>query len=149
MYNFQLYNNWADAAMRLGLELKSKDGRAIYMEDPTTGTTIGKEGNGEQQFFFMLWTPLNKLGSVFNDLPNWQMALHTLKDNHSDFHIEAAKYHCNDESHYAWFPEINLKRNSDITVDDIIKCVKRIRDFDNHAKWQTFASLATLSEETA
>ena len=143
MYNFQLYNNWCDAAMRLGLELRSQGGGAVYMHDPVKNVTIGKEGTGEQQFFFMLWTPLNKLGLVFNDLPDWQMALDTLKDNHDDFHIEAAKYHCDDESHYAWFPEINLKRNSDITVDDIVACVKRIRDFDNHDKWQTYASLSS------
>ena len=141
MYSFQLYNNWCDAALKLGLELRSLNGGCIYMEDPATNATIGREGSAEQHFFFMLWTPLNKLQSVFNDLPDWQMALHTLKDNHADFHIEAAKYDCDDESHYAWFPEINLKRQSDISVDDIIKCVERIRDFDNHDKWQTFASM--------
>ena len=141
MYNFQLYKNWCDAALKLGLELRSKDGGCIYMEDPTTGATIGKEGTHDQHFFFMLWTPLNKLQSVFDDLPNWQMALDTLRDNHSDFHIEAAKYECRDKSHYDWFPEINYKASKDITVDDIVKCVERIRDFDNHDKWQTFASM--------
>jgi hypothetical protein len=148
MYNFQLYNNWCDAAMRLGLEIKSKSGGCIYMQDPVTETIIGKEGTGEQQFFFMLWTPLNKLGSVFNDLPDWKDALDTLKDNHSDFHIEAAKMYCDDNSHYLWFPE--FYNQTDISVDDIMKCVKRIRDFDNHSKWQTFASLKAESvEETA
>lgn len=145
MYNFQLYNNWCDAALQLGLELKSKSGGCVYMVDPTTDTIIGQDGTHEQRFFWMLWTPLNKLGSVFNDLPNWQMALHTLRDNHSDFHIEASKYECDDESHYDWFPEINRKTQADITTADIIKCVERIRDFDNHSKWQTFATLQSES----
>jgi len=141
MYNFALYNAWCDAAMKLGLELNSKDGGCIYMVDPQTDTTIGREGSGEHHFFWMLWTPLNKLGLVFNDLPDWQMALNTLKDNHDDFHIEAAKYHCDDESHYAWFPEINYKPSADISVADIIKCVERIRNHDAHDKYQTMASL--------
>lgn len=148
MYNFQLYNNWCDAALKLGLELKSKTGGCIYMVDPATGIAIGKEGSAEQHFFFMLWTPLNKLDSVYRDLEHrdWQHALHTLKDNHSDFHIEAAKYHCDDQSHYDWFPEINGKLQKSITVDDIIKCVNRIRDTANHGRWQTFATLSTTTE---
>lgn len=145
MYNFALYNAWCDAALKLGLELKSKDGGVIYMEDPETQQTIGKEGFGEHQFFWMLWTPLNKLALSFDDRKDWRSALDTLKDNHSDFHIEASKMYCDDESHYAWFPEINHKPQSDITVDDIIKCVKRIRDFNNHDKHQTVATLRASS----
>jgi len=147
MYNFALYNAWCDAALKLGLELKSKSGGCIYMHDPVKDVTIGKEYDAEHNFFWMLWTPLNKLSSVFRDLESrdWQMALLTLKDNHSDFHIEAAKYHCNDESHYDWFPEINHKAQANITVDGIIKCVKRIRDFNNHDKHQTAATLRASS----
>ena len=144
MFNFDLFHTWCEATFELGLEVYSKDGGCIYMKDPTTGATIGKEGDPEQHFFFMLWTPLNKLHLVYRDLENgknWDHALHTLKDNISDFHIEAAKYHCRDQSHYNWFPEINYKASKDITVDDIIKCVERIRDFDNHDKWQTYASM--------
>jgi len=144
MYNFQLYNRWCDAALKLNLELRSKDGGCIYMHDPVKDVTIGKEYDAEHNFFWMLWTPLNKLGLVYRDLEkgkNWDYALHTLKDNHEDFHIEAAKYYCRDESHYAWFPEINYKPSNDITVDDIIKCVKRIRDRDKHDAYQSFASL--------
>lgn len=145
MYNFELYNRWNEASMQLGLELISKDGGAIYMMDPISQEIVGKEGGAEQHFFFMLWTPLNKLGIVYRDLErrDWNHALHTLKDNHSDFHIEAAKYLCDDQSHYDWFPEINHKLQKDISVDDIVKCVLRIRDRDNHDKWQTFASLAS------
>ena len=149
MYNFQLYNNWCDAALKLGLELRSQTGGCIYMVDPATGIAIGKEGSADQHFFFMLWTPLNKLHSVFDDLPDWQRALHTLKDNHSDFHLEAAKYNCDDQSHYAWFPEINHKPQNTITVDDIVKCVERIRDTANHGRWQTFATLSTTEEVRA
>jgi len=141
MYNFKLYKDWCDAALELDLELKSRSGGCIYMQDPATNTIIGREGNTEQRFFWMLWTPLNKLHTVYNDLPDWQFALETLKDNHGDFHIEAAKCHSAAESHYAWFPEINHKLSKDITKSDIIACVKRIRDFDNHGKHQTIASL--------
>jgi hypothetical protein len=147
MYNFQLYNNWCDAAMRLELELRSADGSCIYMVDPVTDGIIGKEGTAEQQFFFMLWTPLNKLRHSFDDRKDWRAALDTLKQNHSDFHIEAAKMYCDDKSHYQWFPEFYNQHN--ISVDDIIKCVKRIRDVYNHSKWQTYASLKSHSEETA
>ena len=143
MYNFQLYKNWCDAALKLGLELYSQDGGCIYMKDPATGAIIGKEGDTDQRFFFMLWTPLNKLALSFREERDWRYNLDTLRDNHSDFHIEAAKYECRDESHYDWFPEINRKNSTDITVDDIVACVERIRDFDNHDKWQTFASLVS------
>lgn len=141
LYNFNLYYAWRDAALELGLELKSKDGGCIYMVDPLTDTPIGKEGSADQHFFFMLWTPLNKLRLVFDERKDWQMALDTLKDNIDDFHIEASKYHCDDDSHYAWFPEINEKPSQDITKDDIIKCVNRIRNTQRHGVEQTLATL--------
>ena len=140
IYNFELYRNWCDAAVRLGLDLKSQDGGCIYMVDPASDTVIGREGDDKHHFFWILWTPLNKLRLSFDDRKDWRAALDTLKDNHSDFHIEAAKSYCDDESHYAWFPEINGV-NSTPTVDDICKCVERIRNHASHDQQQLMATL--------
>jgi hypothetical protein len=150
LYNFDLYNKWADAAMKLDLEMYSQHGGAIYLKDPKTDTIVGKEGSYDQQFWFMLWTPLNKLPTTVDDLNehNWRFALDTLKDNHEDFHIEADKMY-GGRSTASWFPEIKNCTVADITVDNIITCVKRIRNFDGHAKQQTLVTLRTdYSDQT-
>jgi hypothetical protein len=150
MYNFKLYQNWCDAALKLNLDIRSKDGGCLWMVDPKTDKAIGKSGTAEQQFFWMLWTPLNKLGCVFNDLEGkggWNRALDTLKHNHDDFHIEASKYHCDDDSHYNWFPEINHKPQDQISVDDIVACVRRIQDVENHSREQLMATMRTTYED--
>ena len=134
-YNWALYDAWCQAADELDIGLRSKDGGAVYMDLP-------KEI--DRNFFWILWTPLNtfyKMGIDKNRNKDWQNYLDTLKDNESDFHIEASLYHADDDSHYAWFPEINHKPQEQITKDDIKKCVRRMLDKSKWPKQNLLASL--------
>ena len=138
LYNFKLYENWCKAAEILGLELtdQKNNGACIYMELPK---------HIQSQFFWMLWTPLNKMPGVVEDATqDWREAIEKgLRHNIDDFHIEASKYTATGESHYMWFPEINCKPQSDITVDDIVKCIKRMLDEPNYEREALMATLRT------
>lgn len=134
-YNWALYDAWCQTAQELGIALRSKNGGAVYMDLP-------KEI--DKHFFWILWTPLNayhKMGIHKNNDKHWQDYLWTLKDNECDFHIEASLYDADDESHYAWFPEINHKPQEQITKEDIKKCVLRMLDKSKWPKQNTLASL--------
>ena len=81
----------------------------------------------------MLWTPINKL-KLIREEKSWEERLRDLRQNHADFHLEFCPK-ATDTGNYSFFPEINHKRQKDITREDIRVCIERILDeanFDKH-----------------
>lgn len=134
-YNWELWDNFVEAAKELDLELKSKDGGCVYMAVPE---------DIRQKFYIMCWTPLNKLRGVMQDykedsiLGTWQHRLQDLRSNHSDFHLEFGAKQIHHGSMF-WFP--NLGIGSRPTKDEIVKAVKMMLDRDNFDKYVTIARL--------
>jgi len=136
MYNWKLYKDFCDAALELGIKLDSKDGGCIYLELPNDLNC---------RFWAMLWTPLNKLYHIKEE-KTWQQKLDTLKDNHSDFHLEfdTKSY---DHGSYWMFPEVNQKPGDQITKQDIKDCIERMLDMDNFEKHVVWAKLRTPQDD--
>ena len=131
IFNYKLYKAWCEAARECGLELYSKNGGAIRMVDPNTNRALGENRDNKHHFFWMLWTPLNKVPTVYRDMEHsWQYALDTMCDNISDFHIEADKYYTKGTAREWRFDEIHGKPSDQITVQDIVTCVKRIQAYE-------------------
>ncbi len=136
LYNFKLYKAWCTAARECGLELYSKSGGAIRMVDPDTKRPLGQNNNTKHHFFWMLWTPLNKLPDVYGDLEEhgWRFALDGMGNNISDFHIEANKYDTKGIAREWRFDEIHGKPSDQISAEDIVACVKRIQAYEAEHK---------------
>ena len=137
-YNWQLWDNFQQAAVSLGLELRSKDGGCVYMEVPE---------ETRQKFYVMCWTPLNKLQSIMQEhiegssLNNWQYRLLDLRQNHGDFHLEFGAKTVEDGSMY-WFP--NLRESA--TKDEIIAAVKTMMDTEHFEQNKLMARLREDAE---
>lgn len=54
VFNFNLWDNWVEAVHDMGYNIHTKDGRAYYINDEFIN----------ENFFCILWTPLNKLDSL-------------------------------------------------------------------------------------
>jgi len=131
MYNWQLYDNWCQAARDLDIELESETGGCIKMKLPK---------HIQDHFFWMLWTPLNTVDKINSDR-DWLHKMWTLRDNSSDFHIEASLKYSDYDNHYDWFPEI--QRSITPTVEDIRACVSRMLDQANWPKYDLASVLVS------
>lgn len=125
VYNFQMYDDFCAAARDCGIEVHCpNDGSCLYLALPN---------NLNQKFWAMLWTPINKL-KLIREEKSWEERLRDLRQNHADFHLEFCPK-ATDTGNYSFFPEINHKRQKDITREDIRVCIERILDeanFDRH-----------------
>ena len=74
--NFQLFDNFKEAALRCDLEVI-----------PGKGYHTIRLPNGR---YIFCWTPLNKIWELFNyyEKQQWDRALNNLRQNFSDFHLE-------------------------------------------------------------
>ena len=137
-YNWQLWDNFQQAAVSLELELRSKDGGCVYMVVPE---------EIRQKFYVICWTPLNKLQGVMRDhiegssLNTWQYRLLDLRQNHGDFHLEFGAKNNEDGGMY-WFP--NLRDSA--TKDEIIAAVKTMMDTEHFEQNRLMARLREDSE---
>jgi hypothetical protein len=131
-----MYDNFLAAAQDCNIEVHCpNNGSCLYLKLP---------GNLNQKFWAMLWTPLNKLDRI-KDKQTWQQRLDTLRQNHEDFHLEFCTKET-DCGNYSFFPEINNKRQRDITRHDIRVCIERILDEANFDKYVMWARLMEPAE---
>jgi hypothetical protein len=114
--NFQLFDNFKEAARKCNLEVK-----------PGSGYHTIKLSNGR---YIFCWTPLNKMFSLYNYYENkeWDRALKHLKDNFSDFHLEFGGDDLEDMNLVceAFMYEQSFHEN--MTVDQIINCIEILKD---------------------
>lgn len=137
-YNWTLWDNFQAAAKELNLELRSQDGGCVYMEVPEPV---------RQKFYVMCWTPLNKLDLVTSGKGSveraWLRKLDSLRQNHTDFHLEfGAKQYVDGSMH--WFPNFGIGNTP--SKDQIINAVKVMMDLDNFEKYKLMAIIRQESE---
>jgi hypothetical protein len=148
VYNWQLYDDWCQVAQDLKLGIASTDGHCLYLDLPQDLNT---------RFWFMLWTPLNKLDGVcdkiqrrsLSNVYTWDQRLSDLRNNHSDFHIEACVKD-SDSGDYWFFPEVNkwCTHSTDaISRTDIRVCIERMLDTEHYDQYVT-AALLKMPEES-
>ena len=131
VYNFELYDNFLQAAKDCGIEVSCPNhGSCLYLDLPN---------NLNQKFWAMLWTPLNKL-MLIREENTWEQRLRTLRQNHADFHLEFCPKE-SDVGNYSFFPEINHKSQTQVTRQDIRVCIERILDEANFDKYALMARL--------
>jgi len=136
VYNFQMYDDFCGAAEDCGIKVHCpNDGSCLYLDLPN---------NLNRRYWAMLWTPLNKL-DLLKDNRDWEDRLEDLRRNHADFHLEFCTKNT-DHGNYAFFPEINHKRQRDITRADIRACIERILDEANFQKYVLWARLQEPEE---
>ena len=136
MFRWHLYDAWLNTAERRGFGLRTEDGSCIHMD-------MGQP-KLEEQFSWMLWTPMNSVSKMgLTDPKDWRYHLDTWRDNEHNFHIEASlswtDLDC--DIHYDFFPEINHKKWDDITEQDINDCIDRILDPQQWEQQKTWAVL--------
>lgn len=140
-YNWQLWDNFTEAAKELGFELRSKDGGCVYIDVPE---------QIHQKFYVMCWTPLNKLEHVMKEykqdsiLNQWDSRLQDLRQNHSDFHLEFGAKLCSHGSMY-WFPHLGTGYTP--SKDQIVKAVRVMLDTENFDKYVTLALLREPADQ--
>ena len=141
-YNWQLWDNFVEAAEELNLELRSKDGGCVYIEVPE---------DIRKKFYVMCWTPLNKLAGILDkterksplDTFKVKYLINDLKQNHGDFHLEFGAKAYEDGSMY-WFP--NFGPGFTPSKDDIVTAVKIMMDTENFEKHKLMAILREAAE---
>jgi hypothetical protein len=113
--NFQLFNNFKEAAQKCNLEVKSGPGHY----------TIRLE-NGR---YIYCWTPLNKMFALYNyyEKKEWDRALDYLKDNFDDFHLEFGGDTIEDMN-VVCEAFITEGYDKNITVNKIIECIEILQD---------------------
>lgn len=115
MLNFQLFENFKEAARQCNIEVKSNESYySIRLENKR---------------YIFCWTPLNKLRGVIDDIEdkNYDQALNRLKDNFSDFHLEIGGNDVNDMN-IVCEAFIAEQWNKDLTVNQIISIIETMKD---------------------
>jgi len=113
--NFQLFDNFCEAAKKCNLEVM-----------PGKGHHTIKLPNGR---YIFCWTPLNKMFQLYNYYENkeWDRALKHLKDNFSDFHLEVGGDSIEDMNIVTecfW----DVTYVDDITTDQIVNIIEILSD---------------------
>ena len=113
--NFQLFDNFCEAAKRCNLEVM-----------PGKGHHTIKLSNGR---YIFCWTPLNKMWQLYNyyEKKEWDRALKHLKDNFSDFHLEVGGDNIEDMNIVTecfW----DVTYVDDITTDQIVNIIEILSD---------------------
>jgi hypothetical protein len=113
--NFQLFDNFCEAAKRCNLEVM-----------PGKGHHTIKLSNGR---YIFCWTPLNKMWQLYNYYENkeWDRALKHLKDNFADFHLEVGGDSIEDMNIVTecfW----DVTYVDDITTDQIVNIIEILSD---------------------
>ena len=113
--NFQLFDNFCEAAKRCNLEVM-----------PGKGHHTIKLSNGR---YIYCWTPLNKMWQLYNyyEKKEWDRALKHLKDNFSDFHLEVGGDSIEDMNIVTecfW----DVTYVDDITTDQIVNIIEILSD---------------------
>ncbi len=114
--NFQLFDNFKEAALRCDLEVI-----------PGKGYHTIRLPNGR---YIFCWTPLNKIWELFNyyDKQQWDRALNNLRQNFHDFHLEFGGDTIEDMNVVCeCFLEESYK-NRDLTVDEIVNIINIMND---------------------
>jgi hypothetical protein len=142
IYRWHLLEAFEKAADKLNLKITSQTGSCLYLELPH---------DLNNKFYFMLWTPLNKLDDrtdieyyqkKYDEYSLWSVRLNNLKQNQGDFHLEVgAKW--SEDGDYWWFPEINNLQWSGeydkITSELLVEGIERMLDIDNFEVYKTWA----------
>lgn len=113
--NFQLFDNFCEAAKRCNLEVM-----------PGKGHHTIKLSNGR---YIFCWTPLNKMWQLYNyyEKKEWDRALKHLKDNFSDFHLEVGGDSIEDMNIVTecfW----DMTYVNDITTEQIVNIIEILSD---------------------
>jgi hypothetical protein len=113
--NFQLFDNFCEAARKCNLEVT-----------PGKGHHTIKLPNGR---YIFCWTPLNKMFQLYNyyEKKEWDRALKHLKDNFADFHLEIGGDSVEDMNivnECFW----DITYVDDITVGQIIDIIEILSD---------------------
>jgi len=114
--NFQLFDNFCEAARKCNLEVI-----------PGSGYHTIKLPNGR---YIFCWTPLNKMFQLYKyyEKKEWDRALDHLKDNFSDFHLEFGGDDIEDMNlvFEAFSYEGSFYEN--MTVDQIVNCIEIMKN---------------------
>ncbi len=127
VHNWQLYQNYIDAAEELDIEVTSGKG---YL-------SLVLPKDIRDKFYTYLWTPLNK-GAESLTPENWKDQLEGYRQNHSDFHLEF----CTRDYRYGsfcWFNKVLFEKTP--TKDDIKQAIQMMLDRKRFNKYVTAALL--------
>ena len=133
--NFQLFDNFKEAALRCDLEVI-----------PGKGYHTIRLPNGR---YIFCWTPLNKIWELFNyyEKQQWDRALKNLRDNFSDFHLEVGGDSIEDMNlvnEVFW----RVFFQNDITADEIVEIINIMNDDEQFEKKLVWTRLQQSDEET-
>ena len=133
--NFQLFDNFKEAALRCDLEVI-----------PGKGYHTIRLPNGR---YIFCWTPLNKIWELFNyyEKQQWDRALNNLRDNFSDFHLEVGGDSIEDMNlvnEVFW----RVFFQNDITADEIVEIINIMNDDEQFEKKLVWTRLQQSDEET-
>lgn len=114
--NFQLFDNFKEAAKKCNLEVK-----------PGQGYYTIKLPNGR---YIFCWTPLNKMFQLYNYYENseWDRAIKYLKDNFADFHLEFGADSLADMNMVCEAFMYEQSFHKDMTVDQLVQCIEIMND---------------------
>ena len=132
--NFQLFDNFKEAALRCDLEVI-----------PGKGYHTIRLPNGR---YIFCWTPLNKIWELFNyyEKQQWDRALKNLRDNFSDFHLEVGGDSVEDMNlvgEVFW----KVTWQDDITADEIVEIINIMNDDEQFQKKLVWTRLQQSDEE--
>jgi hypothetical protein len=134
--NFQLFDNFKEAALRCDLEVI-----------PGKGYHTIRLPNGR---YIFCWTPLNKIWELFNyyEKQQWDRALNNLRDNFSDFHLEVGGDSIEDMNlvnEVFW----RVTFQNDITANEIVEIINIMNDDEKFEKKLFWTRLQQSDEEAA